>query len=134
MLCQNWSSFDPNFLYFLASSKQYSILRLPSYFYYRQYAKCEQRSKTKYFLFELKSVSHSLMSSGKLKYYKSMKNCKKWGKKVWTFSGEKQWGDTIFHLNLVGEKFLEKSRKKLWFFKGFFNPQYQQNRYSWLTS
>ena len=28
-----------HFLYLLASSKQHSILRLPFYFYYRQYAK-----------------------------------------------------------------------------------------------
>ena len=28
-----------HFLYIFASSKQHSMLRLPSYFYYRQYAK-----------------------------------------------------------------------------------------------
>ena len=34
MLGHNWPSCDPHFLYLLATSKQQSILRLPSYFYY----------------------------------------------------------------------------------------------------
>ena len=39
LLCHDWQSCDPHFLYLLASYKQHSILRFPSYFYYRQYAK-----------------------------------------------------------------------------------------------
>ena len=53
---------NPNFLYPLASSKQHSILRLPSYFCHRQCKIVSIRLKAKDFLFELKRVSHSSVS------------------------------------------------------------------------
>ena len=60
----DWPTCDPHFLYLLASSKQHSILRLPSYFYIDSMQKCEHQVtvKVKEFFFEVKTVSYSLVS------------------------------------------------------------------------
>ena len=104
MLCHNWPSCDPHFLYLLASSKQHSIFSFPSNFYYRHYAKMW---KAKDFLFEVKRVSYSLVN-----YFLKLGI---WlgGTKFWNFKFQifKFWkGDTIFDSKLVGEK----SWRKLW--------------------
>ena len=47
MLCHNWPSCDPHFLDLLASSKQHSILRLQSYFYYAKDSIQKYKNKVK---------------------------------------------------------------------------------------
>ena len=51
MLCHSWPSCDPHFLYLHTSSKQHSILRLPSYFNYAKDSmqKYERKFKGKRF-------------------------------------------------------------------------------------
>ena len=45
LLCHDWLSCDPHFLYLLTSSKQHSIFRLPSYFAIDGMQKCEHTCK-----------------------------------------------------------------------------------------